>query len=45
MMENNKKKKGSKILLAALSVVAEKNAAMLCKGFMYEATVPKKLRK
>ena len=50
-MENNKtsrapqKKNGAKILLDALSIVAEKNATVLCKGFMYEPEIPEKLRK
>ena len=50
-MENNKtnltpqKKNGTKILLDALSTVAEKNATALCRGFMYEPEIPEKLRK
>lgn len=49
-MNNNKinlapqKKNGAQILLDALSIVAEKNATMLCKGFMYEPEIPEKLR-
>lgn len=48
-MENNKinlaphKKNGAKILLDALSTVAEKNATALCRGLMYEPKIPKKL--
>ena len=38
------KKNGVKLVLRALTVVAEKNATTLCKGFMYEPEVPKKLR-
>lgn len=36
---------GAKILLDALSTVAEKNAAVLCRGLMYEPEIPKRLRK
>lgn len=39
------KRNGAKILLDALSIVAEKNATVLCKGFMYEPEIPKKLKK
>lgn len=41
----NLKKSCAEILLAAISIVAEKNAAVLCRGFHYEPTVPKKLKK
>ncbi len=36
---------GAKLLLRALSAVAKKNATSLCKGFIYEPEIPKKLRK
>lgn len=41
----SKKKNGSKTLLNVLSVIAEKNATALCRGFMYEPEIPQKLRK
>lgn len=41
----NLKKSCAGILLAAISVVAEKNAAVLCRNLIYEPTVPKKLKK
>ncbi|MBD5545224.1 MAG: cyclic lactone autoinducer peptide [Lachnospiraceae bacterium] len=50
-MESNKtnlaphKKNGAKILLDALSIVAEKNATVLCRGLMYEPEIPRKLKK
>ncbi len=33
------------LLLDVISVVAESNATSLCKGFMYEPELPKKMRK
>ena len=51
LMDNKKvnlapqKKNGAKILLDALSTVAEKNATALCRGFMYEPEIPDKLKK
>ena len=39
------KKNGAKLLLDALSIVAEKNATTLCRGLMYEPEIPEKLRK
>lgn len=48
-MKNNKKKVFQKnsagLFLGMLSVIAEKNAASLCKGFLYEPEIPKNLRK
>lgn len=50
-MEKNKstlvpdKKNGAKVLLDALSIVAEKNATALCRGFMYEPEIPQKMKK
>ena len=41
----NLKKSCAEILLAAISIVAEKNAAVLCRHLIYEPTVPKKLKK
>lgn len=51
LMENRKinmapqKKDSAKFLLDALSTIAEKNATALCRGFMYEPEIPKKLKK
>lgn len=33
------------VLLDALEMVAQKNANLLCKGFMYEPDIPKKFRR
>lgn len=33
------------VLLEALEIVAQKNATVLCKGFMYEPDIPKKFRR
>lgn len=50
-MENSKvnrasqKKNSAKFLLEALSTIAEKNATALCRGFMYEPEIPRKLQK
>ena len=33
------------VLLDALEMVAQKNATVLCKGFMYEPDIPKKFRR
>lgn len=33
------------VLLDALEIVAQKNATVLCKGFMYEPDIPKKFRR
>jgi hypothetical protein len=33
------------VLLDALEMVAQKNATVLCKGFMYEPEIPKKYRR
>lgn len=41
----NLKKSCAEILLAAISIIAEKNAEAVCRGFHYELTVPKKLKK
>lgn len=41
----SQKRNGAKILLDALLTVAEKNATVLCKGFMYEPEIPKKFKK
>ena len=38
------KKMGAKLMLGMVSMVAEKNAQSLCKGFLYEPKVPKNLR-
>lgn len=43
--ENHLPKKGAKLLLNVFSTVAERNAATLCKGLMYEPDVPKKLKR
>lgn len=32
------------VLLDALEMVAQKNATLLCKGFMYEPEIPQKFR-
>lgn len=50
-MKNNEtrlasqKKNGAKILLDAISTIAERNATSLCRGLMYEPKIQKKLRK
>lgn len=41
----SQKRNGAKILLDALSTVAEKNATVLCRGLMYEPEIPKKFKK
>lgn len=45
-MDNNQKKESSikKAVLNTLEYVARKNAGTLCKGFIYEPEVPKKLK-
>lgn len=50
MMTKNKSQrvhnsKTARILLAALTVVAEKNATTLCRGLMYEPELPRKLKR
>lgn len=39
------KKSSAKFLLNTLPSIAEKNATSLCRGFMYEPEIPKKLKK
>ncbi len=39
------KKKCADVLLSAFADVAEKNANAMCRGFMFEPNVPKKLNK
>ena len=42
--ENILQRMGTNALLGVLEIIAEKNAASLCKGFMYEPEIPEKLR-
>lgn len=46
-MENNQKKtlEIRKSVLNTLEYIARKNASALCKGFIYEPEVPRKLKK
>ena len=41
--ENILQRMGTNALLGVLEIIAEKNAASLCKGFMYEPEIPEKL--
>lgn len=39
------RKVSAQIALKAISFVAEKNATVLCRGYMYEPSVPEKFKK
>ena len=41
----NKECNSKKRVLSVLTAIAQKNADVLCKGFLYEPKVPKILRK
>lgn len=45
IMDKDKTSRITNFLLDALEMVAQKNATLLCKGFMYEPEIPKKLRR